>query len=525
VEQADFGYGDFSMITDHREHLYEIGSSDRAIYDRVLPKKSLLLDALEVLDWDKFEKLVFACYSKEVGQPAYPPLRMLKLELLSFMYGLSDRQLIDRASTDLLFRYFLQIGVFAPLPSASSLTRFRARLGADNFQKIFDELVSQARKLGLVKDRLRLTDASHVIASIAVPSTLELLAQLRDKMLSAIKSLSPTDAEGFQIKMKSIREQEDSSVVASRLQSRANLISSMLDWLNDHLETNPTSHRPDILSIRDLATKILSEYHDPSKKDRTLSVVDSDARTGFHHKFYSGYSMSVLVDADSGIVTTLAVVPANADEARNIVSMVNQEEEAHGNDIETLSVDGIGFHGPTLRELEDPNGLAINVITPVRDFSPTPGFDSSKFEKTEDGERIRCPQGHVSQKATQIKNKPQLEIFQFAPSHCRNCPLRAQCHPTMKDTSRKGRKVRFNDYTPEFERAREKTKTEAYTQVRKEHPMVERTLNELVNHHKARRTRYWGAAKAQLQGLLTGTVMNLKRMVRRVCAQALLQAA
>ena len=49
-------------------------------------------------------------------------------------------------------------------------------------------MVGQARKRGLVKDRLRLTDATHIIGSIAVPRTLELLAQLRDRMLILMSS-------------------------------------------------------------------------------------------------------------------------------------------------------------------------------------------------------------------------------------------------------------------------------------------------------------------------------------------------
>ena len=513
------------MLTDHREHLYAISPSDLAIYDRVLPQKSLLLDALDEVDWSEFEQLVFACYVPGAGQPAYPPLRMLKIEFLSYLYGLSDRQVIERASTDILFRYFLQIGLMAPLPDPSSLTRFRARLGVENFQKIFDLLVSQARKRGLVQDRLRLTDASHVIASIAVPNTLGLLAQLRDRMLHVIGSLSVADADGFRIKMKSIRDEEDSSDASARLQNRVTLVSSMLDWINDHLGNNPASQTNEILSVRDIATKILRESRDPSLKDRTLSVVDPDARTGFHHGFYTGYAVNILVDADSGLVTTMDVVASNADEARTSVALVKHEEEVQCNDIKSLSIDGIGFHGPTLRELEDPDGLAINVITPVRDFSPTPGFDASHFESINDGERLRCPQGHVSQKGATIKDKPNLQIYEFAPSHCRNCPQRSECHPTMKDTSRKGRKVRINDYTPEFEKARKKASTEEYASIRKEHPMVERTLNELLNHYGGRHARYWGVAKTKIQQLLTGTVMNLQRMMRRNRVQTQLRVA
>ena len=50
-------------------------------------------------------------------------------------------------------------------------------------QQLFDALVGQARQLGLVKDRLRLKDATHIIAGVAVPSTIRLVAQVRDQLL------------------------------------------------------------------------------------------------------------------------------------------------------------------------------------------------------------------------------------------------------------------------------------------------------------------------------------------------------
>jgi hypothetical protein len=43
--------------------------------------------------------------------------------------------------------------------------------------QFFDDLVAQAREHGLIKDRLRLNDATHIPANIAIPSTLTLAAQ------------------------------------------------------------------------------------------------------------------------------------------------------------------------------------------------------------------------------------------------------------------------------------------------------------------------------------------------------------
>ena len=51
---------------------------------------------------------------------------MLKLEYLRYHYNLSDRQVIDRGSTDIAFRYFLQVdvgGVASGSQFAVSLSR------------------------------------------------------------------------------------------------------------------------------------------------------------------------------------------------------------------------------------------------------------------------------------------------------------------------------------------------------------------------------------------------------------------
>ena len=57
---------------------------------------------------------------------------------------------------------------------------------------------------------------------------------------------------------------------------------------------------------------------------------------------------------DSRLITELNVLPAGGDEATDAIALIRQEEETHGNDVAALSIDGAGFNGPMLRELEDP---------------------------------------------------------------------------------------------------------------------------------------------------------------------------
>lgn len=52
-------------------------------------------------------------------------------------------------------------------------------------------MVRQAREHGLVEDRLRLKDATHAVANVAIPSALELVAQVRQRLLEALRLCAP----------------------------------------------------------------------------------------------------------------------------------------------------------------------------------------------------------------------------------------------------------------------------------------------------------------------------------------------
>ena len=93
------------------------------------------------------------------------------------------------------------------------------------------------------------------------------------------------------------------------------------------------------------------------------------------------------------------------------------------------------------------------------------------------------------------------------------CPLRAQCL-AKPETTTGGRTVIKNDYEATYRAAREKAKTPRYQEVRRQHPRVERKLGELVRWHRARHARYRGTAKVLIQALLTGFVVNVKRMLK-----------
>jgi transposase len=498
----------------------EIPQADLEVYARVLPQKSLLLDSLEWIDWDQFTpKLQHYYRNSGEGQPPYPPEILLKLEFLGCLYGASRRQLIERARCDLHWKYFLGLPIAASMPDHSTLSLFRSRLGPEGFREIFDELLGQARRHGLVSDRLRLKDATHVYADIAVPTALGLFAQLRTRMLAAVKAFDPQSAASFDVDLEQMRQRSQQGDDQTRLQARIEIVQDILSWIAEQTEPQDKTRQSGwqkLQQVRQLAEKILGDSANPQAGDKTISVVDPDARRGKHGEFYDGYLLDVMMDADSGLVTSLDVLPANGDEARNAIALIESEERAHGNDVEQLSIDGIGFNGEVLQKLTDTAGVNVEVFTPPRDFTTSAGFESSQFEPVEDGERVRCPAGELSGKASRKPAKPNTLSYTFSARKCSSCPLQAACCPDRKPTSGSGRRVTKNTYEREYAHARAVAQTEQYAEVRRHHPAIERKLNEFVRHHKARRAMYRGRWRVQVQQLMTAVAINVKRMIKLV---------
>ena len=147
---------------------------DEALFTQLVPAGHYWRGLKAVIDFTPCRALVADCYSADQGRGALDPVRLLKLLVLRFHYDLSDERVIEQAQVNLAFRCFLDLAWEETLPDPSLLSQFRTRLGDKKIAAIFQEILRQTRAAGLVKDRLRLTDATHLIADLAVPATLGL---------------------------------------------------------------------------------------------------------------------------------------------------------------------------------------------------------------------------------------------------------------------------------------------------------------------------------------------------------------
>jgi transposase len=494
-------------------------SQDQAIFEATVPADHYLRRVLAVLDFECCREEVARCYSSNHGRPAVEPVLLLKLEFLEYHYNLSDRQVVDQARYNMAFRYFLGLSLRSPLPHHTLLTVFRERLGVERHQKLFEAIVAQGRQHGLIKDRLRLKDATHLIANIAIPSTVRLVAQTRQQLLAALRPYAPERVATEEARAASIHTTTADLSGEERLLQRVTHLRSLVDWVECLVRRgNPKGIEEPGWRTLTLALqqthKVLAD-REPKATDQLVSFQDPDARRGDHHGSYVGYLLDVSVDADSEFITALNVLPASGNEAEDATTLIKQEEQAHGNDVQGLSIDGIGFRGEQLREWTDPEGLNLEVFVPPRKETAPTGFRVDQFTFNPTAQTMTCPAGQTSQRRIRNTHDTGWQ-FRFARKLCAACPLLAQCMAKLPAT--RGRQVSTNDYAAEYAAARAKAQTLAYREVRTQHRRVEHKLSEMVRWHRARRARYRGGGRVLIQALLTGLVVNVKCLIRSLTA-------
>ncbi|GAA2701223.1 hypothetical protein GCM10009865_08990 [Aeromicrobium ponti] len=93
---------------------------------------------------------------------------MVKLLVLQYLYNLSDERVIEDASLNLAYMYFLDINPEDALPHPSLLTKFRKNKLEENeirIDEIIIQIINQCVKKGIIKGEGVRIDNTHTEAN------------------------------------------------------------------------------------------------------------------------------------------------------------------------------------------------------------------------------------------------------------------------------------------------------------------------------------------------------------------------
>jgi transposase len=147
---------------DFQEELFSYGSlGQRVPLDHPLRRIRRMADeAMEALE-NRFEQM----YSK-MGRPSVPPEQMLRALLLQMLYSVrSERMLVEQMEYNLLFRWFVGLGMNDRVWDATSFSKNRERLlSGDVAAVFFSSVVASARQLRLLSDEHFTVDGTLIEA-------------------------------------------------------------------------------------------------------------------------------------------------------------------------------------------------------------------------------------------------------------------------------------------------------------------------------------------------------------------------
>ncbi|HEY5535492.1 MAG TPA: transposase, partial [Ignavibacteria bacterium] len=116
---------------------------DHMIFEKLIPKDHLLVKIESIIDFSFVYDIVKEQYSA-IGRGSKDPMMMVKIFLLEYLYRLSDVQVSKRAQTDIVFRWFLNLGINDPVPDDTTISHFRVnRLTAEHFESFFTDIVKK----------------------------------------------------------------------------------------------------------------------------------------------------------------------------------------------------------------------------------------------------------------------------------------------------------------------------------------------------------------------------------------------
>jgi transposase len=147
---------------DLQEEMFSYGSlSQRVPLDHPLRRVRALADEAMRELGPGLEQL----YSK-LGRPSVPPEQLLRALLLQLLYSVrSERMLVEQLEYNLLFRWFVGLGMSERVWDASSFSKNRERLlEGEVAQAFFAGVVSEAKQLRLLSDEHFTVDGTLIEA-------------------------------------------------------------------------------------------------------------------------------------------------------------------------------------------------------------------------------------------------------------------------------------------------------------------------------------------------------------------------
>jgi transposase len=488
------------------------------LYDKIVPADHLLRRINQVVDFSFVQELVKDRYNPDFGRPAEDPEFMIRVCLLQYLYGDSDRGVIENTRLNLAYKYFLGLAIDEEVPDDTTISYFRSqRLGETKFRQVFEQIVQQCKDKGLVKGKRQIIDSTHIVADMAVTSLTGLIKLCRRNVLKTVKKQDAKLAEKLGLKDMQFTKKDKFTRMEDDLEEEVKQAESLLDVVTTELKNKRLRVTPELQKDLEILEKAVADRDDKAK-DRLVSPVDPDARAGNkQHKHWVGYKGHVIIEEDSEIITAVDTTPGNQVDSSQFKPLLDQQKTAFSLTPEEISGDKGYDTVANLEHLDGTNTKGYISLTKKTNAAGAQYFTVDSFLYDANQDTLMCPACHFApfQRRAVFHYDEQVKrgtVFQFRPDQCNFCELKPLCYK-----GNRGRSVYISYYEPLFRQMKERMASEEGKAAYRNRYKVEHKIADLARWCGMRRCRYRGLLKAKTHTLLSAIASNVKRMARLLC--------
>ena len=437
--------------------------------DQLVPEDHLLRRIDSTIDFSFIYDLVEDKYCSDNGRPSIDPVVLIKIPMIQYMYGIkSMRQTIKEIEVNMAYRWFLGLDFYDSVPHFSTFGKNYTRRfeGTDLFEQIFENILMQCMKKGLVDTSLIFVDGTHVKAAANNKKA--------KKILVAKKATKKYETQ-------------------------------LLKEINEDREAH--SKKP----FDDDDDEPPREGSCTELKEKKVSLTDPESgwfRKGEHKEVFA-YSVQSACDKN-GWCLGYTVHPGNEHDSVTFTDLYEKLKDNFTPDIITLDA---GYKTPAIAKMLLDDGILPNF--PYSRPKTKEGF-FRKYEYVYDEyyDCYICPNDHVLKYST--TNREGYREYKSDPEICCSCPHLSKCTESKNHQKLVTRHI-WQDYLDISDDIRHARGMHEIYALRKE--TIERNFGTAKEHHGMRYTQLKGKALMAMKVGLTFACMNMKKLANIMAIQ------
>lgn len=428
-----------------------------SLEDRV-PSDHSLRKIKSAIDFDFIYDLVQKHYS-HTGAPSVDPVVVFKLSLIGYLYNVpSERRLLEEASLNMAYLWFLGYDIDEELPDHSIMTKARLRFGVDAYREFFRRVVEACRKAGLIEGDTLYLDSTLIDSQSAnsVVRSKFLVDELKNKTVDFIDELfRDKDDDG------------DDKGIGNKQKS--------------------------------LPKKVNERFCNPSDPDADIVR----RTTGPGRLCYKGHFG---VDGgDARIITAVAATGGAIADEHLLLGLLAEHETLSGRPNDLVADQKYGTK--TNFRILKVKGIRP-AIKPSAGRGPGAGYQKDAFIYDSSKDVYTCPGEKILSKVADVSLTQ--KTYRSKKADCSKCSLKEKCIPGKKRKS-----IMRGPGDTIFEWARQFLKTPRGKElIIKRSIWSETIFAEAKRSHGMGKARFRGRWKVEIQVLMTASAINLKKLGR-----------